>query len=206
MLFPKNYNFGKLFQDISGGIVEVFDLFDDLTTKYKDLEWFSKKSEVIESQIDTIVHDVIYQLNTSFITPYDREDLHILAMKIDNIVDFIDEAFHMLSLYELNTKPQFLSEFAPIYKDLAKNLDELVKETFKTKRDMWKVNKLVIAIKVLENQADKVYLTSLKKILTNEKDPIEVIKLKDIVEKLENVADNFKFVAYALENMLIKMW
>lgn len=205
MFFPKNYNFGKLFQDISGGIIEIFDLFDDLTEKYKDLQWYAKKSEIIESQIDTVVHDIINQLNTSFITPFDREDLHVLAVNIDNIVDFIDEAIHMLSLYELKNKPSFLLEFSQIYLQFAKNLEKLVIETFKPKRDMWMVNKIVIAIKVLENQADEIYLTSLNRIFKDEKDPIEVIKLKDIVEKLENVADNFKSVSYTMENMLIKM-
>lgn len=206
MFFPKNYNFGKLFQDMSGGIVEIFDLFDDLSKKYTDLEWYSKKSEVIESQVDHIVHDIINQLNTSFITPFDREDLHLLAVELDNIVDYIDEAIHMLSLYEIKNKPEFIDDFSKIYLELAKNLQDLIIETFKcNKKDMWLVNKLVIAIKVLENQADKIYLASLHKILNEEKDPIEVIKLKDIVEKLENIADNYKFVWHTIENMLIKM-
>jgi hypothetical protein len=95
-----------------------------------------------------MVHDVIDQLNVSFITPFDREDLHILVVELDNIVDYIDEAIHMISLYDLKNKPTFINEFSVIYIDLAKNLQSLVAETFKSKKDMSLVSKLVIAIKV----------------------------------------------------------
>jgi hypothetical protein len=67
------------------------------------------------------------------------------------------------------------------------------------------VSKLVIAIKVWENQADKIYLAALHKLFRDEKDPIEVIKIKDVLEKLEAVADNYKYVWHTIENMLIKM-
>ncbi len=136
MFFPKNYNFGKLFQDMTGGIVEIFDLFDDLSKKYKDFDWYAKKSEVIETQVDHMVHDIIDQLNVSFITPFDREDLHILVVELDNIVDYIDEAMHMINLYDLKNKPGFINEFSVIYLDLAKNLQSLVAETFKSKKNM----------------------------------------------------------------------
>ncbi len=205
MFFPKNYNFGKLFQDMTGGIVEIFDLFDDLSKKYKDFDWYAKKSEVIETQVDHMVHDIIDQLNVSFITPFDREDLHILVVELDNIVDYIDEAMHMINLYDLKNKPGFINEFSVIYLDLAKNLQSLVAETFKSKKNMNLVSKLVIAIKVWENQADKIYLEALRKLFRDEKDPIEVIKIKDILEKLETVADNYKYVWHTIENMLIKM-
>jgi hypothetical protein len=95
-----------------------------------------------------MVHDVIDQLNVSFITPFDREDLHILVVELDNIVDYIDEAIHMISLYDLKNKPTFINEFSVIYIVLAKNLQSLVAETFKSKKDMSLVSKLVIAIKV----------------------------------------------------------
>lgn len=205
MFFPKNYNFGKLFQDMSGGIIEIFDTFDSLSKNYKDLDWFAKKSEVIETQVDHMVHDVINQLNVSFITPFDREDLHLLVVELDNIVDYIDEAIHMINLYELKNKPSFINEFSIIYLELAKNLQSLITETFKSKKDMSLVSKLVISIKVWENQADKIYLAALHKLFNEEKDPIEVIKIKDILEKLETVADNYKFVWHTIENMLIKM-
>jgi len=84
-------------------------------------------------------------------------------------------------------------------------LQSLVAETFKSKKDMTLVSKLVIAIKVWENQADKIYLEALRKLFRDEKDPIEVIKIKDILEKLETVADNYKYVWHTIENMLIKM-
>lgn len=205
MFFPKNYNFGKLFQDMTGGMVEIFDLFDDLSKKYKDFNWYAKKSEIIETQVDHMVHDVIDQLNVSFITPFDREDLHLLVVELDNIVDYIDEAMHMINLYELKNKPVFITEFSTIYLDLAENLQKLVAETFKSKKDMALVSKLVIAIKVWENQADKIYLKALNRLFKEEKDPIEVIKIKDILEKLETVADNYKYVWHTIENMLIKM-
>lgn len=205
MFFPENYNFGKLIQDMTGSIVEIFGLFDNLSKDFKDLEIYSKKSEVIESQVDSVVHDFIYQLNTAFITPYDREDLHLLVVEIDNIVDYIDEVFHMLSIYDIQNKPSFIDDFSSIYLQLSQSLQTLIIETFKKKKDMWVVNKLVIGIKVLENQADKVYFASLRKIIMEEKDLIEVIKLKDILEKLETVADSYKHVWNTIENMLIKM-
>lgn len=206
MFFPKNTNFAILFQEITDNIVNMFNLFKDLTNEYKNLDSYAKKAEIIEKQADVIVHDVVYQLNTSFITPFDREDLHKIVVEIDNIVDFIEDVFHMLSLYDVSKKPDFMDKFSEIYIDFSDNLNKLITETFKSKRDMWSINNFVVAIKTLERQADEIYITSLQKLFSQEKDPIELIKKKDILEKLETVADNYKFVSDSIINMLIKMW
>jgi len=137
-------------------------------------------AEIIEKQVDSIVHNIVNELNTAFITPFDREDLHKLVVEVDNIVDEIENVIHMLSLYKISNKPSFIDEFSSIFTDLSKSLQSLISETFKNKRDMNLIDKNVVAIKMLERQADEIYLKSISKIFAEEKDSIELIKWKDI--------------------------
>lgn len=206
MFFPKNYNFGQMFQEMSGSILEISELFASLTKEFKDIEWYSKKAEIIEKQVDSIVHNIVNELNTAFITPFDREDLHKLVVEVDNIVDEIENVIHMLSLYKISNKPSFIDEFSSIFTDLSKSLQSLISETFKNKRDMNLIDKNVVAIKMLERQADEIYLKSISKIFAEEKDSIELIKWKDIIQQLEDIADIYKTVSNTIVNMLIKMW
>lgn len=206
MFFPKNYNFGQMFQEMSGSILEISELFGNLAKEFKDIGWYSKKAEIIEKQVDSIVHNIVNQLNTAFITPFDREDLHKLVVDVDSIVDEIENVIHMLKLYNISNKPSFIDRFSIIFIDLSKSLQSLMIETFKNKRDMNLIDKNVVAIKMLERQADEVYLESISKIFSEEKDPIELIKWKDIIQQLENIADLYKTVSNTVVNMLIKMW
>ncbi len=206
MFFPKNYNFGQMFQEMSGSILEISELFANLTRDFKDTEWYSKKAEIIEKQVDSVVHNIVNQLNTAFITPFDREDLHKLVVEVDSIVDEMENVIHMLKLYNISNKPIFIDNFSSIFTDLSKSLQSLISETFKNKRDMNLVDKNVVAIKILERQADEIYLESISKIFAEEKDPIELIKWKDIIQQLEDIADIYKTVSNTIVNMLIKMW
>lgn len=206
MFFPKNYNFGQMFQEMSGSILEISELFGNLAKEFKDIEWYSKKAEIIEKQVDSVVHNIVNQLNTAFITPFDREDLHKLVVDVDSIVDEIENVIHMLKLYNISNKPSFIDRFSIIFIDLSKSLQSLMIETFKNKRDMNLIDKNVVAIKMLERQADEVYLESISKIFSEEKDPIELIKWKDIIQQLEDIADLYKTVSNTVVNMLIKMW
>nr|MDD3719801.1 DUF47 family protein [Candidatus Gracilibacteria bacterium] len=205
MFFPKNTNYGKFFQNMAGDIVEISTLFNKLVVEFKDFDKYSKKAEIIEKQVDGIAHEIITELNTSFITPFDREDLHLLALEVDNIVDGIEDVINMINLYNIGEKHGFLDDFSNIYNDLSITLSLLISETFKSKRNLIEINKYATTIKMLERQADDVYLKSIQKIFLKEKDPIELIKWKDILEKLETITDEYNSVSNSILNMVIKM-
>lgn len=158
----------------------------------------------MEKQADTVTKEIMNQLNLSFITPYEREDLHMLAVEIDDVVDYIENVIHMFGIYGIENKPKFLDDFSRIFAGASSSLSELINEIFHPKRDNSKIQKLVVAINEYEGQADEIYLDALRKLFKDEKDPIEIIKWKEIIEELENISDKFKDISNSIVNMLIK--
>ena len=204
MLFPKNYNFGKLFQELSVSVKDISSLFNNVCIDFKDLKEYSSKAKIMEKQADTIAKEIMNQLNVSFITPYEREDLHLIAVEIDDIIDYIENVIHMFRIYDIEKKPKFLDEFSQVFLWASSTLNELIIEVFQDRRDSTKIQKLVVAIHEYEWQADEIYLDAIHKLFKDEKDPIEVIKWKEVIEELENIADKFKDVSNSFVNMLIK--
>lgn len=204
MLFPKNYNFGKLFQELTVSVKDIAGLFENICIDFKDFKEFSTKAKIMEKQADNIAKEIMTQLEESFITPFEREDLHRLVVQMDDIIDYTENMIHTIRIYWISRKPEFLDEFAVIFKGASESLSELIFEVFQNNREAEKIQKLVIAIHEYEGKADEVFLDAISKLFKNEKDPIEVIKWKQILEDLEEIADRYKDVSNIVVNMLIK--
>lgn len=205
MFFPKNYNFGKYFQELCSSVQDIAQLFDEVSKDFKNAKEYSSKAKILEKQADNIAKQITNELNVSFITPYEREDLYDLVIKIDDAVDYIENVIHMFRVYSVDEKPKYIDEFSKIFIGASQSLSELIFEVFQVRRDSLKIDKLVIAIHEFEGQADEIYLEALHKLFKDEKNPIEVIKWKEIVEELENIADTFKDISNSVVNMLIKV-
>lgn len=158
----------------------------------------------VEHAADDLNHSMVQKLNQSFITPIDREDLQALASYLDDCMDLLDEAGDLLVLYNLTDIPE------PVFSLLGEQLDVLEKCATLTAESMPNLKRpqemrpYWVEINRLENKGDKAYRRTLKHLFDTGLDPVTIIKLKDIVEVLEECTDTFENLSNAIESIAVK--
>ncbi len=158
----------------------------------------------VEHEADDLNHEFMQKLNQSFVTPFDREDMSGLAAMLDDCVDLMDESGDLLVLYRLADIP------APFGNLMSQQVEVLQKCAELTARAMPKLKKPMdlraywLEINILENQGDQVYRKILADLFDSGLDPIMIIKLKDVIEALEECTDAFEEVAHAIETIAVK--
>src|SRR5512136_477021 len=111
-LLPKEPAFSENFQKMSACLTEVTAVFQEFAREFRDFEPYWRKTKSIEHKADEIAHGIISLINTSFITPFDREDIYQLIHEFDDIIDLIENTVHNIYLYEVSRKKPFVDEFA----------------------------------------------------------------------------------------------
>lgn len=158
----------------------------------------------VEHEADDLNHSIIRKLNQSFVTPFDREDIQALASLLDDCMDLMDEAGDLLVLYDLQDIPD------PVFPLLQAQLEVLTQCAQLTADNMPKLKRPAdmrdywVEINRLENDGDKAYRRTLKHLFDTGIDPITIIKLKDIVEVLEQCNDKFEDLSNAIESIAVK--
>ncbi|MHB8055671.1 MAG: DUF47 domain-containing protein [Candidatus Aminicenantales bacterium] len=203
-LLPKAPAFGEHFQEMSLCLSEIASVFNDFSIEFRDFEKYWQKSKDIEHKADEITHEIINLINKSFITPFDREDIYRLIHEYDDIIDLLENTLHNIYLYEVTGKRPFIDEFARLIARATTALIALVKETFDKQKftaDIWK---LIREIHDIEDEGDVIYHRTLRQLFKEEKDPIELIKWKDILITLERVIDVFQYMSNTIEGIVVK--
>ncbi|MEV1010091.1 DUF47 family protein [Streptomyces sp. NPDC049881] len=149
---------------------------------------------------DDTTHAIFHQLNSSFITPFDREDIYRLASRLDDIMDFMEEAVDLVVLYEIDELPKGVEQQIEVLGRAA----ELTAEAMPNLRTMERLNEYWIEVNRLENQADQIHRRLLAHLFNGSYGAIEVMKLKQIVDVLEEAADAFEAVANTVETIVVK--
>ncbi|MEY9850099.1 DUF47 domain-containing protein [Streptacidiphilus sp. MAP5-3] len=149
---------------------------------------------------DEATHTIFHQLNSSFITPFDREDIYNLASSLDDIMDYMEEAVDLVVLYEIDTLPKGVEQQIEV---LARAAD-LTAAAMPNLRTMDNMTEFWIEINRLENQADQIHRKLLAHLFGGQYEAIEVLKLKQIVDVLEEAADAFEHVANTVETIAVK--
>ncbi|AKG44450.1 DUF47 family protein [Streptomyces sp. JH002] len=149
---------------------------------------------------DDATHAIFHQLNSSFITPFDREDIYRLASRLDDIMDFMEEAVDLVVLYELQELPKGVAQQIEVLHRAA----ELTAEAMPHLRTMEHLNEYWIEVNRLENQADQIHRKLLAHLFNGTYEAIEVMKLKQVVDVLEEAADAFEAVANTVETIVVK--
>jgi predicted phosphate transport protein (TIGR00153 family) len=201
--FPRDEKFFDLFESaaekIEEGIHAMLDLLDDYTNVAEKV----KRIKELEHEADQITHQTIDKLNRTFITPLDREDIHELITKMDDIMDFVEAASQRLWLYRVQ-KPT--GEIKDLVLTLQKAMS-MVKQAIKNLRDL-KNPKLILAscieINTVENEGDMLLRKAMTSLFDNVPDPINVIKLKEIYEIIEMAIDRCEDVANIIEGVVLK--
>jgi predicted phosphate transport protein (TIGR00153 family) len=202
-MFPKAVDFLELFEAGADNVLEGAKAFRSLVGDFRDVELKVQKIKSIEHEGDRITHEAVEQLNKTFITPIDREDIHSLISKLDDILDLIDAAAQRIVVYRIE---QPTPELVAISEQLLKPIETIKMALLLL--DNMKNSRQILAhchdINKLENDADDLHRVAIRNLFDNEKDPIELLKLKEIYEFLEQATDRCEDVANIIEGVVIK--
>jgi predicted phosphate transport protein (TIGR00153 family) len=153
-----------------------------------------------EHAADETTHEIVKKVNSTFVTPFDREDIYALGSGLDDVMDMMDEAVDLILLYEVRTLPPELSSQVTVLQRCA----ELTADAMPRLQAMKDMDDYWIEINRLENEGDRNHRRTLAKLFSGEFKTIEVLKLKDIVESLEGAIDAFEKVANIVEQIAVK--
>ncbi len=201
--FPEEVDYFKLFEKQSHYIVQAAEAFKVAVAGGTLDTTALARIVTLEAQADEAARAVISQLNKSFITPFDREDIHALTKALDDIIDMLNTISNRLSVYKILEVKKNLVEFALVIEASAHAIDSAVKGV----RDMKNYQVVMAAcveISRLENISDSMRDTALAGLFENEKDPIVVIKWKEIYEDAETVLDICADAAHVVESIMLK--
>ncbi len=203
-LFPKQIDFFEIFDRAALTVKKAASLLVTVmdTESFDNIE--SKVREIYdaEQEGDILTHDIIKKLNKTFVTPIDREDLHALASRLDDVVDMIWGSCERLLLFNLK-KPT--KEAIAMSKDLLTTTEVLHKAIKRLKEKNYSfVHEYCIEINRLENKIDRHFKVALVELFEDVKDPILIIKWKEVYEHLEEASDRCEDVANILESIILK--
>ena len=155
---------------------------------------------VADGVVAATTHAIFRQLNTSFVTPFDREDIYNLASDLDDVMDFVEAAADLVILTGLGTLPAEMHQQVELLQRCAHTTAEAMPrlKTLKDLSDYW------IEVNRIENEADKLYRRLLSRLYSGEFDALEIMKLKEVADQLEEAADAFEHVANVVETIAVK--
>lgn len=204
---PKDPSFYPLFEKDAQNLIRTAEVLK-LLMATEDIEQqiiYVNKIKELEKVGDDITHTIFDQLNKSFITPFDREDIQEFASNIDDVVDTINGVGQRILLYKPKTYIPVFLEFAEVIYQAAKEIEhsvDLMKDPAINKN---KIIESCITINTLENKGDDLYHQGISMLFENEKDPFELIKKKEILETLEKSVDKAEDVSDAIKTIMVKL-
>ena len=197
---PKDKTFFKLTSELSEKILDGAKLLHEMFVKFDNFEYYSQKIGEIERECDNIVHKVINELNETFVTPIDREDLYDLTNNLDNIIDSINMIANRIHLYKVKNPVEFGPKLSAIILKQTEILKNIVPNITVSKESLPKI----VTIKQHETEGDTVFRNALANLFDTEKDAIELIKKKEILEVLEKAIDRCNKAGITIEAIIIK--
>ena len=201
-LIPKEEKFFKLFKDMTENIIDGAKLLKDMLDNFDNPTESQRKIKDVEHKGDSITHDIIQMLNKTFVTPLDREDIYALASKLDDILDLIDASAQRVIMYNVDSIPAEAKSLGFIILQSCYAVDKAVAMLGKKTNEQ--IFAACVEINALENEADRVSREAISRLFDEEKDPIQLIKWKEIYETLERATDKCEDAANILESVVVK--
>jgi uncharacterized protein len=196
----KDHVFFDLFEEASANIVRGADLLDQMLAHYPDRSDLARDIVICEQDGDRITHDVHQRLNSTFVTPIDREDVLALVGALDDIIDLIDEVSDYLGLYKIEAPMEQSQRLAQILLQATRQIAEAMPRL----RTFDSISHYTVEINRLENDGDRVSRDAIASLFESGIDPLVVIRWKDIFERLEEAIDACEHVANTLDGIVIK--
>ena len=199
-LTPRDSAFYDMFNESGRNVADTVDVLSGLLDPNANREAIAKTLREREHAGDAVTHRIMRQLNTSFVTPFDREDIYRLASALDDVVDAVEAAADFIVLADVGRLPPLMLEQIQLLQRSANETAEAMSR-LKTLRDLepyW------IEVNRLENEADRVYRKLLSKLFSGDYDALTMVKLREVADGLEDAADALEHVAHAVETIAVK--
>lgn len=197
---PVDTAFYALLTEQAAHLVSGAALLAELLDEGKDRAGLATRMREAEHQADETTHEVVRRVNSTFVTPFDREDIYALSSCLDDVMDYMEEVVDLVHLYEVSDLPEGVAEQIEVIQRCA----ELTAESMPRLQSMKDLEEYWIEINRLENTGDKSYRRILAKLFSGKYEALEVMKLKDIVDSLEHAIDAFEKVANIIEQIHVK--
>ena len=197
---PVDTSFYILFTEQAQHLVTGASLLAEMLAEGADHNDVARRMREAEHNADETTHAIVKKVNSTFVTPFDREDIYALASGLDDVMDLMDEVVDMILLYEVKLLPPDLSTQVEVLQRCA----ELTASSMPNLQSLQSLEEYWIEINRLENAGDKNHRRTIAKLFSGEFKTIEVLKLKDIVESLEEAIDAFEKVANIVEQIAVK--
>ena len=200
-LIPKEEQYFGLFRQMTSHIYDAASkLAEMLAGKATEFQRHLESIKAIEHECDELTHSISKKLNSSFITPFDREDIYMLSGALDDIVDLIDDSARAFVMYNVRETTDYARQFGDVIQRMAVQLHEVVS----TLERPAGINPRLVEIHRLENEGDDLYHEAIGDLFQGTPDPIRVIRWKDIYDKLEAAVDRCEQTANIIETVVIK--
>ncbi len=200
---PREEKFFDLFEESAQNMVKAAQGLKELVDTWEDVEKRVGQITELEHEGDTITHQIMAQLHRTFVTPFDREDIALLAHVLDDVTDFIHAAADAMLIYRVDYPSQRAKELADIIVQAAAEVERAISQ-LRHKAQLKQILERCVEINRLENMADRVFRSAMAELFDDSPDMASVIKWREIYEHMETATDRCEDVANVLEGVALK--
>ncbi len=203
-LIPKDKKFYLLLEKASGNLVEISHVLVEMVNSPEEKRReMIKQISHLEHVGDDISHEIFHELNATFITPFDREDIHALTSALDDIVDYIHGSAKRIELYKITNMTNDFIQLSELIEKSSNELHNAILE-LRNMKNVSKIKEACIRINSIENHADDIFDNSIARLFEEEKNAVEIIKIKEVLSSLETATDKCEDAANILESIIVK--
>lgn len=199
-LIPRDEKFFPMFNDVARRLCECADLVAHIFAEPRRLDELAAEVKRIEHEADEITHSVISRIDRSFVTPLDREDIHLLTSRLDDVIDLLDGTVRRAQMFHVTEAPPHAARLADVLKRAATVIETAVQQMKKPKDMLSHTREL----KALEEEGDAIYHEAVGDLFKGAPDPLHVIKWMELYDKLEEAIDQCDNVSNVLESIALK--
>ena len=199
-LIPRDTAFFTMFEQLAGRLIESTRLLGDLFADPRRMDHFVSSIKTVEHEADSITREIISRIDKTFVTPFDREDIHLLASRLDNVLDLVDGTARRAAMFHITEVHDAARKLCEVLVRAAGAIEAAVRRM----RDAQFVVQQGRVIKHLEEEGDALYHEAVGELFRGTPDPLEVIKWKELYDTLERALDQCEDVANVLESIALK--
>lgn len=202
---PEDKIFFSLFEESSANLLSISKVLCEAvkTSSPEKRSELIREIERLEHIGDEITHRIFHTLGTNFITPFDREDIHELASVLDDVIDYIHGSAKRIELYKIEIMTPAIIKLSELIFNSAEELHKAVSE-IRNMKNPGKIREACVKINSIENHADDIFDMSIAKLFEEEKDAVQIIKMKEVLSALETATDKCEDAANVLESIIVK--
>lgn len=202
-LFKKKDIFFRTLEQMADVLVTTVDRFSaSVAGDLPDMDKFTKEMKQLEHQGDEYTHTIITELNKTFITPIEREDILELIKRLDDVLDGIEACVSRFDMYQILKSDQIIRDFADCLRRCVLEIKSAI--YLLTQKKLLAMQQHCVKLHELENEGDALMRKGIKNLFLNVKDPIELIKYKEIYERLEETTDSCEHVSNTLQSIIMR--